>query len=136
MRLRPYRTADNKIEGVVVTFVEVTERREAEEALRQSEERYRTLVEAQPDPICRFLPDTPSSTERMNLGGEGPAAEPFEGREDILGGFRPAEGFGVGVAGVDIGGDGRSNALHLCFVASLPRCWRSARLCSQPFDAP
>ena len=58
MRLRPYRTVDNKIDGVVVTFVEVTERRNAEEALRQSEERYRSLVEAQPDPICRFLPDT------------------------------------------------------------------------------
>ncbi|MGC1955294.1 MAG: PAS domain S-box protein, partial [Gammaproteobacteria bacterium] len=58
MRLRPYRTVDNKIDGVVVTFVEVTERRNAEEALRQSEEQYRTLVEAQPDPICQFLPDT------------------------------------------------------------------------------
>ena len=58
MRLRPYRTVDNTIDGVVVTFVEVTERRNAEEALRQSEERYRTLVEAQPDPICQFLPDT------------------------------------------------------------------------------
>ena len=30
----------------------------AAEALRQGEERYRTLVEAQPDPICQFLPDT------------------------------------------------------------------------------
>ena len=30
----------------------------AAEALRQSEERYRSLVEAQPDPICQFRPDT------------------------------------------------------------------------------
>ena len=30
----------------------------AAEELRQSEERYRTLVEGQPDPICQFLPDT------------------------------------------------------------------------------
>jgi len=32
IRLRPYRTLDDKIEGVVATFVDVTERREAEEA--------------------------------------------------------------------------------------------------------
>lgn len=31
IRLRPYRTIDDKIEGVVATFVDVTERREAEE---------------------------------------------------------------------------------------------------------
>jgi Signal transduction histidine kinase len=30
MRMRPYRTLDDKIEGVVVTFVDVTERQEAE----------------------------------------------------------------------------------------------------------
>jgi two-component system CheB/CheR fusion protein len=32
IRLRPYRTLDDKIEGVVATFVDVTERREAEAA--------------------------------------------------------------------------------------------------------
>lgn len=31
MRMRPYRTLDDKIEGIVVTFVDVTERREAED---------------------------------------------------------------------------------------------------------
>src|SRR5512144_2396855 len=52
MRLRPYRTVDNNIDGVVVTFVEVTELRNAEEALRteaalrESEARYRTAGEA------------------------------------------------------------------------------------------
>ena len=33
-------------------------RRAGAKALRASEERYRTLVEGQPDPVCQFLPDT------------------------------------------------------------------------------
>jgi two-component system, chemotaxis family, CheB/CheR fusion protein len=37
MRMRPYRTVDNKIDGVVITFVDITERRHMEETLRQSE---------------------------------------------------------------------------------------------------
>ena len=36
---------------------DVTERREAEEALRRSEERYRNVVEEQTELVCRFLPD-------------------------------------------------------------------------------
>jgi two-component system CheB/CheR fusion protein len=34
MRLRPYRTIEDKIDGVVVTFVDVTERRSSEQRLR------------------------------------------------------------------------------------------------------
>ena len=43
---------------IVSLFTDVSERERQAEALRQSEERYRTLVEGQPDPICQFLPDT------------------------------------------------------------------------------
>src|SRR5262249_34837126 len=33
VRLRPYRTVDDKIDGVIITFLDVTERRKLEEAL-------------------------------------------------------------------------------------------------------
>ena len=45
VRMRPYRSRDDRIEGVVLTFVDVTARREGDEALRRSEERYRLLVD-------------------------------------------------------------------------------------------
>jgi two-component system, chemotaxis family, CheB/CheR fusion protein len=41
MRMRPYRTVDNRIDGVVVTFVDITERRHMEEVLRESERQLR-----------------------------------------------------------------------------------------------
>jgi two-component system, chemotaxis family, CheB/CheR fusion protein len=43
-RLKPYRTVEDKIDGVVVTFVDIGERRRAEDALRESESRMRMLV--------------------------------------------------------------------------------------------
>jgi two-component system, chemotaxis family, CheB/CheR fusion protein len=54
MRMRPYRTVDNKIDGVVITFVDITERRHMEETLRQSERqllRQKLLVELSRAPI-------------------------------------------------------------------------------------
>lgn len=44
-RLSPYRTRDNRISGVVMTFFDITKRKQAEEALRLSEEKYRIQLE-------------------------------------------------------------------------------------------
>jgi two-component system, chemotaxis family, CheB/CheR fusion protein len=50
-RLTPYRTTDNRIDGVVVTFMETTARYRAEEAVRKSEEQFRRAIEEAPFPI-------------------------------------------------------------------------------------
>jgi PAS domain S-box-containing protein len=44
-----------RMSGVVM---DITDRKQAEEALRESEERYRNVVETQTEMICRFTPDT------------------------------------------------------------------------------
>ncbi|MGB3588018.1 MAG: PAS domain-containing protein, partial [Tunicatimonas sp.] len=45
-RLLPYRSTEDRIEGVVITFVNITQLKQAEEDVRHSEEQFRALVEA------------------------------------------------------------------------------------------
>jgi PAS domain S-box-containing protein len=49
VRLLPYRTTEDSINGVVITFFDITKRRQSEEALRQSEDRMRLLIESAKD---------------------------------------------------------------------------------------
>jgi two-component system CheB/CheR fusion protein len=48
MRIRPYRTLNNVIAGVVVTFEDISQYKELVEALTESETRWRGLVETAP----------------------------------------------------------------------------------------
>jgi two-component system, chemotaxis family, CheB/CheR fusion protein len=69
LRFRPYRTAEDKVDGVVVTFVDVTELKRTEVVLRESEARFRALVEASAqivwtaDARGNFAEDSPSWRE-------------------------------------------------------------------------
>ncbi|MEY4749126.1 MAG: hypothetical protein RIQ60_1340 [Pseudomonadota bacterium] len=50
-RMLPYRTLDDRIDGVVLTFVEITERRRADEALARSEQRLSLALDAVRDGV-------------------------------------------------------------------------------------
>ena len=43
MRILPYRTLDNVIEGAVLTFVDITEMKKTQKALQHAQEEIRTL---------------------------------------------------------------------------------------------
>lgn len=51
MRITPYRAREGRPGGVVVTFVDISQRLLNESKLRESETRFRSLVENAPDPL-------------------------------------------------------------------------------------
>ncbi|MCB8837055.1 chemotaxis protein CheB [Aurantimonas sp. VKM B-3413] len=56
MRLRPYRTVEDRISGTVLTFIDITDRVRAERDLRDSESRFRALVQASSQSLYRMSP--------------------------------------------------------------------------------
>ena len=71
VRMRPYRTVEDKIDGVVLTFVDISEGHQVEQALRESERRLgqeKHLVELSRDPI--FVWDFDGGIVDWNRGSE------------------------------------------------------------------
>ncbi|HVX86070.1 MAG TPA: chemotaxis protein CheB [Phycisphaerae bacterium] len=84
-RVLPYRTGDNRIDGVVVTFIDVTQRRKSEEALRASEERFRRMLNVDAVGVLFFsaqgrITDANGTFERMS----GYTAEELRGVGDWM----------------------------------------------------
>jgi two-component system CheB/CheR fusion protein len=68
-RIMPYRTIDDRIEGVALTFQDVTARREAERRMRISEDRLRALIESAVD-FAIFTMNPAGRIESWNPGAE------------------------------------------------------------------
>jgi two-component system CheB/CheR fusion protein len=77
MQAVPYRTAEDRIDGVILTFLDITERRRAEERLRQSETRLRLMIESAAD-YAIFTIDVECRIDTWNSG----AARMFGYAED------------------------------------------------------
>ncbi|TGV68990.1 PAS domain-containing protein, partial [Mesorhizobium sp. M00.F.Ca.ET.158.01.1.1] len=77
----PYHTRDNRIAGVVVTFSDITERKQSEDETMRSEKRLRDLIEALPNAVY-----TTDASGRLTFYN--PAAVELWGREPKLGSDR------------------------------------------------
>lgn len=69
MRVRPYRTSDDRIDGVVLMLQDITEKRDAERAVALSEERLRLLIDSMTD-YAIFTMSGEGIVDSWNIGAE------------------------------------------------------------------
>lgn len=69
LKIQPYKTEDHLIEGVVMTFVDISERKRAEIALKESEEQFRLMVQGIKD-YAIYLTDRKGKIIQWNEGAE------------------------------------------------------------------
>lgn len=81
VRILPYRSDGTTTEGVVITLVDISARRRAEQALRESEKRFRALVNASSFVVYRMSPDW---SEMWELDGRGFIADTAKPKKDWL----------------------------------------------------
>ena len=55
---KPLLDEQGRVSGAIAVYIDISDRKATERALRISEERYRRVVEDQTELVCRFLPDT------------------------------------------------------------------------------
>lgn len=79
IRIMPYRTLDDRIEGLVITFINITESKQAEEKLNETLQGYRLFLNSSADVIVKLSADL--KIQEFNL-----AAEVFFGKKrgDII----------------------------------------------------
>ncbi len=76
LQIRPYRTVDNVIDGVVITFVDITGLKRTEQALREGAVQHSSWIESAPvciheiDRTSRFLTLNPTGFRLLNLPPE------------------------------------------------------------------
>jgi two-component system CheB/CheR fusion protein len=69
-RVLPYRTSEYRIEGVVLTFVDITDRKRAEEEVELGQRLFKRMVEASPDTVFIYDLEAGRATFMSGRSGE------------------------------------------------------------------
>ncbi|MCC6558275.1 MAG: PAS domain-containing protein, partial [Polyangiaceae bacterium] len=88
LRVLPYRTAQETVAGAVVTLADISQIKRAEEALRESEERFRALTETSSEVLYRMSPDW---SEMRQLHSRGFLTETSAANRDWLREYIPPD---------------------------------------------